>query len=79
MRKGSVMDLLAKMKKHRLMGFNHHQCEVCSAKPTNELEYYSLRGTHGTIDYSKDFEVLVQEIDWHILLCKDCHSLGFNL
>lgn len=73
------MDLLSKMKKHRLMGFNHHQCEVCSAKNTANLEYYSLKGEHGPMDYSKSYEVLVEEIDHHMLLCPTCLHLGFNL
>ena len=45
----------------------------------SDLEFYSLRGDHGKMDMSKDLDLLADDLDWHMLLCADCHSLGFNL
>lgn len=72
------MDLVAKCKKIKLCRILQCKCEGCGEKKS-DLEFYSLRGDHGKMDMSKDLDLLADDLDWHMLLCSDCHSLGFNL
>lgn len=67
------MDLLRKMKKRKLMQVVNCCCDACHSQ-TEDAEFYSIRGGLVPMDYSKDYEQLEADIEWHILLCSKCHS-----
>lgn len=72
------MDLATKVKKIKLCRILQNKCEVCGAR-SSDLAFWSLRGEHGKMDMSKPLDQLADDLDWHVLLCGECHSLGFNL
>lgn len=71
------MDLVEKCKKIKLCRILSNKCEGCGEKKS-DMEFWSLRGDHGKMDLTKDVEELADDLDWHMLLCEDCHKLGFS-